>query len=103
MNAVRYLAEISQLLNNMPRPLVLILKTNDLLRSIEHTLGARNHTHSYLTMSKCCLMAIGEQEVSGCGSWLDRMRCRARTKLSILMIQVYELWLWVKGSKFMFL
>lgn len=59
-NAASYLSEISQLLNHVPRQMLLILKTNDLLRSIETTLGTRSSASSFLNMSRCCIRALAE-------------------------------------------
>ena len=59
-NAACYLPEISQLLNHVPRQMLLILKTNDLLRSIETTLGTRSSASSFLNMSRCCIRALAE-------------------------------------------
>ena len=92
-NAVMYMCEITQLLDTVPRQLILILKTNDLLRSAEHTLRASNHRQSFLTMSKCCLRAIGEKEAGECRGWGQRLYVVARTRWKVLVISVYELWL----------
>ena len=37
----RYLPEIASVLNKVPRELLLIFKTNDLLRGIEYSLGTK--------------------------------------------------------------
>ena len=92
-----FMAEITQLLDKVPRQLVLILKTNDLLRGIELVLGARVQRQSYLTMSKYCLRAIGEHEELTSRSWTQWALCRTRTKLSILFVRLYETWLWWKA------
>jgi hypothetical protein len=39
-----YVKEIGDLLLRMPRPLLLLLKTNDCLRSVDHTLGSPLNT-----------------------------------------------------------
>ena len=39
VNAARPRREISGLLQRMPRPLLLLLKTNDCLRSVDYALG----------------------------------------------------------------
>ena len=92
-NIPHYLPEITQLLDTVPRQLVLILKTNDLLRGIEHTLGASAHRSSYLTMSKSCLRALGNHEVSVAKSWHSGLYWRVRTRLSLWAVWTYELWL----------
>lgn len=92
-NIPHYLPQITQLLDSVPRQLVLILKTNDLLRGIEHTLGAAAHYTSYLTMSKSCLRALGKHEVSVATSWHTSLYWRLRTRLHILAVRTFELWL----------
>jgi aarF domain-containing kinase len=59
-NAATYLPQISQLLSHVPRQMLLIFKTNDLLRSIEVTLGTRASASSFLSMSRCCIRALAE-------------------------------------------
>lgn len=93
MNIPRYLPEITQLLDKVPRQLVLILKTNDLLRGVEHSLGVSIHHTGYLTMAKSCLRALGEHEVATSPSWSIGLYWRVRMRLSILAVQTYELWL----------
>ena len=38
--------------------MLLIFKTNDLLRGIEATLGTRASASSFLNMSRCCIRAL---------------------------------------------
>lgn len=93
-----YLAKITQLLDNVPRQLVLILKTNDLLRGIEHQLGSSQHAQSYITMSKYCVKAIGDYEVRKADSWRKRWTWRLRTNFSLVTVYLYEVWLWCKTA-----
>ncbi|KAI4583495.1 hypothetical protein MJG53_008708, partial [Ovis ammon polii x Ovis aries] len=57
-HAANYLPQISQLLNRVPRQMLLIFKTNDLLRGIEAALGTRASASSFLNMSRCCIKAL---------------------------------------------
>lgn len=57
-NAANYLPQISQLLNDVPRQMLLIFKTNDLLRGIEAALSTRASSSSFLSMSRCCIRAL---------------------------------------------
>lgn len=59
-NAANYLPQISQLLSHVPRQMLLIFKTNDLLRGIEAALGTRASASSFLNMSRCCIRALAE-------------------------------------------
>lgn len=57
-NVASYLPQISQLLSHVPRQMLLIFKTNDLLRGIEASLGTRASASSFLSMSRCCVKAL---------------------------------------------
>ena len=93
-----YLPEITQLLDNVPRQLLLILKTNDLLRGLEYSLGSSQHKQSYITMSKYCVKAIGSFEVNKTtNGWVERWKWRARTSFLLVMLQFYQAWLWFKA------
>ena len=95
LNIPHYLPEITQLLDGVPRQLVLVLKTNDLLRGIEHTLGTGQQHTRYLTMAKSCLRALGQHQMAT-ASWTKALYWRLRTRLSILAVETYELWLRLK-------
>lgn len=59
-----YFERIAHLLASVPRPLLLLLKTNDLLRSIERTLLADNSSsRSFLIMARYCAYALYEDEL----------------------------------------
>ena len=93
-----YLAEITQLLDTVPRPLILIFKTNDLLRSIDHVLGSDVYQRSLVSMSKCCLRAIGKHEAENAPSWAQKILCRTRMGVSLVFLRLYEIWLWWKAA-----
>ena len=58
--------EISQVLNFVPRQLLLILKTNDLLRGIECTLLERNTqgVGTFLNMARYCIHALATHKLN---------------------------------------
>jgi len=58
--AMRQIPQISQVLNYIPRQLILILKTNDLLRGIECSLLNKNTqgVGTFLNMARYCLSAL---------------------------------------------
>lgn len=89
----RYLPEITQLLDMVPRELVLILKTNDLLRGIEFSLNASSYRRSYITMSKSCVRALGAHNMATSSSWRQGMYLWIKMKLTLMAIHTYELWL----------
>ena len=50
------------MLNQVPREMLLLLKTNDLLRGIETCLNTRNASSSFIHMTKCCIRLISSYE-----------------------------------------
>ena len=93
-----YLIEISDILNRVPRQLLLILKTNDVLRGIESALKVHANATSFLNMSRCCVRAVAEEKRRECHGF----RCIVRTSLAerwqLMKISLYEIFLWLASS-----
>ncbi|XP_040598613.1 aarF domain-containing protein kinase 1 isoform X3 [Mesocricetus auratus] len=98
-NAANYLPEISQLLNHVPRQMLLILKTNELLRSIETTLGTRSSASSFLNMSRCCIRALAEHRKRDACSFFRRTQICFSEAFTLWQINLHELLLRVKGLR----
>ncbi|XP_012867903.1 PREDICTED: uncharacterized aarF domain-containing protein kinase 1 isoform X2 [Dipodomys ordii] len=98
-NVTTCLPEISQLLNCVPRQMLLIFKTNDLLRSIEATLGTRASASSFLNMSRCCIRALAEHNKKNTHSFFRRTQISVCEAFNLWKIDLHELMLHVKGSK----
>ena len=60
--ASKYLREISIVLNNVPREMLLLLKTNDLLRGLETYFNTRSSNSAFIHMTKCCVKLINSYE-----------------------------------------
>ena len=86
-----YLSDISNVLNRVPRQLLLILKTNDLLRGIDHQLQTSEASRSFVTMSKCCAKAVAREELKSCATWSDRLMVYGRWSLDNARIALYQL------------
>ncbi|XP_069064499.1 aarF domain-containing protein kinase 1 isoform X2 [Pleurodeles waltl] len=97
-SAAAYLPQISQLLNNVPREMLLLLKTNDLLRGIETALCTRADASSFITMSRCCVRAMAEYRRIRAHSAVDWARISLSENIKLFELSVYELFLWVRGS-----
>ncbi|XP_042670856.1 aarF domain-containing protein kinase 1 isoform X5 [Centrocercus urophasianus] len=97
-NAAAYLPQITQLLNSVPRQMLLLLKTNDLLRGIESALHTRASASSFLNMSRCCIRAVSTYQRSKSHSIFRRIHISLTEALSLWQINLYELFLWLKGS-----
>ncbi|XP_060243915.1 aarF domain-containing protein kinase 1 isoform X4 [Meriones unguiculatus] len=98
-NAASYLPEINKLLNHVPRQMLLILKTNELLRSIETTLGTRSSASSFLNMSRCCVRALAKHRKRDACSFFRRTQISFSEAFSLWQISLHELLLRVKGLR----
>ncbi len=97
-NAANYLPEIAEVLNSIPREMLLILKTNDLLKGIEGALHCRANASSLLIMSKCCVEAVYQQQARSCTSWWGLIRLSIAKHIALAKISIYEFYLWAASS-----
>jgi len=102
--AVTYLTGISQILANIPREMLLILKTNDQLRGLEHFYGTRGHASGFIDMSKCCLRALHDLElnrISPYQPWYSRsyiaFQHGLQLHVGLLKIMLFECWMWISS------
>ncbi|XP_015116584.1 uncharacterized aarF domain-containing protein kinase 1 [Diachasma alloeum] len=86
------LPQISEVLERVNRQMLLILKTNDLIRSIEHTLGTSQRMSAYMEMSRCCVHAIYDEKMRDVG---HRLRVLMRKQWSLWKLFMYYAWLGV--------
>lgn len=98
-NAATYLPQISQLLNRVPRQMLLIFKTNDLLRGIEATLGTRASASSFLNMSRCCVRALATHNKKNTCSFFRRTQISFSETFSLWQISLHELILRAKALR----
>lgn len=91
-SAATYVTEITELLNRVPRQLLLLLKTNDLLRSIDYRLNTSDTSRSFITMSRCCIRALTKQRLKTCDGWRDWFRIQADSTMSHLRITLYQMY-----------
>ncbi|XP_029139299.1 uncharacterized aarF domain-containing protein kinase 1 isoform X2 [Protobothrops mucrosquamatus] len=98
-NAATYLPQITKLLSNVPRQMLLLLKTNDLLRGIESSLQTRANASSFLNMSRCCIRALAMYQRSKSNSLFRKAQISLSEALSLWQINLYELFLWLKVSQ----
>lgn len=97
-NAALYLPQISSLLNRVPRQMLLLLKTNDLLRGIETTLQTRASSSSFINMSRCCVRALARHKRSRAQSWSRSVGITLNEFFNLWAITLYELVLWTRSS-----
>lgn len=94
--ASRYMSEINQLLCSVPRELLLILKTNDLLRSIEARLGTRGQRMSLIIMTRYCSDNVHSNLLQNCQNWRCRLKIRTSHSWVDFKLSLYQLYLWLK-------
>lgn len=90
-----YVPQIIKVLNDIPRQVLLILKTNDLLRGIEATLNCRADAKSFLTMSRCCINALSDHRAKECKTGMCRWKILVEKNWSLWKVSVYEFYLWI--------
>lgn len=94
-HAAMYISEITQLLGKVPRQMLLLLKVNDLLRSIEYTLGSSKDASSFINMSRYCVHAVAQHKASQQTSRWGRLLVQIRRDVKLCQISAYELYLWL--------
>ncbi|XP_069805524.1 aarF domain-containing protein kinase 1 [Dendropsophus ebraccatus] len=105
-NAAAYLPQISQLLASVPRQMLLLLKTNDLLRGIETALHTSASASSFLSMSRCCVRAVARhRRMTASSLWscahisISEWLCLGQLQLCELFLGAQSSWLgrWLTG------
>lgn len=100
--AVQQIPQISQVLNFIPRQLILVLKTNDLLRGIECTLLEKNTqgVGTFLNMARYCLSAITTHKLSKAKSIRKMLYIYYTFTLCLLKIKFYKMLYWISLTRF---
>nr|CAG4636916.1 EOG090X047B [Ceriodaphnia reticulata] len=93
-DASRYVVEIMEVLHRVPREMLLIFKTNDLLRGLNATLGVNDNIASFVTMSRSCANANYLKEYSQCNSLPCKIRAVLSHYVAHFRITAYEMFLW---------
>ncbi|CAL4073786.1 unnamed protein product, partial [Meganyctiphanes norvegica] len=97
-DAAKYLPEIAAVLNRVPREMLLILKTNDLLRGIEYSLNIQDSMKSFITMSRCCVRAVFNERRQFANSSLLRYYLNISESWAQFRITLYQVYLWYLRS-----
>lgn len=92
-DAAKYLPEISAVLNRVPRQMLLIFKTNDLLRGIEFSLNTQEGMKSFVIMSRCCIQSLFAHKRMLCNSLLCAARVSIAETWAQFKITLYTLYL----------
>lgn len=100
-----YLSQVADLLARLPRPLLLLLKTNDLLRAVDRALEAntRRPSQTFLIMGDYCIRAIFEEEKLEAGSSIiSHLKAHARLHISRFKLTLASFFVsvWSMGMKY---
>jgi len=98
-NVILYLKEITDVLAFVNRQMILIFKTNDLLRGIESSLGTKNSMSSFIQMSRSCLNVIQEKQLLTATSSFARWKVNMGGRWAQFKISCYELFLYLYWSR----
>ncbi|CAA7389902.1 unnamed protein product [Spirodela intermedia] len=98
MYASQYFSEISELLRRLPRVILLMLKTNDCLRSVNHMLLQGSSLETFVIIGRVSAKVVAETKMSQKRSflarlsvWLEEMMVEARLfgmELALWLLQL---------------
>ena len=98
-NAARYVKEITDVLAFVNRQMILIFKTNDLLRNIEFSLGTQNSMSSLVQMSRACMKVLRAEERKNCQNKWCLFKSSIGGQWDQLKISFYQLFLIIYWSR----
>lgn len=98
-NAQRYIRQIADVLALVNRQMILIFKTNDLLRAIEHSLGTGHSMGSFIQMSRACFRCLNRRRYRQCDTALCRLRVSLASRWDQVKLSFYQVFLWLWWSR----
>ncbi|CAK9809304.1 AarF domain-containing kinase 1 [Anthophora plagiata] len=87
------LAQISNVLDRVNRQMLLILKTNDLVRCIEHSLNTESRMSGMIEMSKCCIHSVYGEKLKSCTNTWTRWKITISKQWALFKLSVYYIYL----------
>jgi aarF domain-containing kinase len=85
------------MLSQVDRQMLLVFKTNDLLRSIDYALGTSGERRSLITMSRSCIRAVHSEELRHCHNWVQRLHVHIGRHWLETKLSFYSFYLWLCG------
>ncbi|KRX57814.1 putative aarF domain-containing protein kinase 1 -like protein, partial [Trichinella sp. T9] len=96
-HAASYIPEMAEVLNSVPRQMIMVFKANDLLRTIEFKLGTQKQAYSYLNTTEYCLNTIydyayrrSDNLARGCLVWVAWTTAIVRLQLAVWLLYFYN-------------
>lgn len=94
------LPDIADILEKVDRQMLLILKTNDLIRGIETTLKTQDRMTAFWAMSKCCVKSIKNERVAHTESFWKKFAITLRSTWSIFKINFFYIFMGISQGNF---
>lgn len=92
--------EISDILTRVNRQVLLILKTNDLIRGIEHTLQTHARMVSLLVMSRSCIQSVYNEKYSHARSNFKKCAIIISERWQLFKLSLYYFYLGLSNFSF---
>lgn len=92
-NVPNLLPQISDVLDRVNRQMLLILKTNDLMRCIEYSLHTQSRMTAMMEMSKCCVRSVYGEKLRQCSSAWDKCWVSLAERWMLLKLSFYYMYL----------
>ncbi|XP_043476924.1 aarF domain-containing kinase 1 [Leptopilina heterotoma] len=89
------LPQISNVLQKVDRQMLLILKTNDLIRCIEYTLNTQSRMNAFMEMSKCCVKSVYGEKFKYSQTNLSRCKLSFSEQWTLFKLSLYYVYLGV--------
>lgn len=90
------LPQISEVLQNVNPQMLLILKTNDLMRGIEHTLRTGVRMGAFRVMSECCIKSVYKERMKNCMGKIDTLKLSLAEFWALFKVHIYYTYLSIK-------
>lgn len=87
------LPQISNVLDKVNRQMLLILKTNDLMRCIEYSLNTGSRMSGMLEMSKCCIHSVYGEKLKSCTNVWEKWKISLSKQWALFKISLYYIYL----------
>lgn len=92
-NIPNFLPQISTVLERVNRQMLLILKTNDLMRGIEYSLCTQFRMSAMMEMSKCCVRSVYGEKFRRCSSAWDKCWVSLAERWTLFKFSLYYMYL----------
>lgn len=95
------LPQITNVLQRVDPQMLLILKTNDLVRCIEHNLGTQARMSASMEMSKCCVESVFGEKLKTCSSATERWKITFGKQWAYFKLSMYYIYLGISNFNLM--